>query len=77
MAALGQSPARTHPVNAADATAIDMSAADVVSADMAAVRDPEHVAWTTLPREKVPIVRRLWFLLQCALHLLARLVAGA
>lgn len=39
MAALGQSPARTHPVNAAGATAIDMSADDVVNADMAAVRD--------------------------------------
>ena len=33
--------------------------------------------WATLPREKPTNARRLWFLLQCALHLLARLVAGA
>ena len=32
--------------------------------------------WATLPREQPPLARRLWFLLQCALHLLARLVAG-
>ena len=32
--------------------------------------------WATLPREKPAIARRLWFLLQSLLHLLARLVAG-
>ena len=34
------------------------------------------IVWAVLPREKLTIARRLWFLLQCALHLLARLVAG-
>jgi len=29
-----------------------------------------------LPREKTTLPRRLWFLLRCALHLVARLVAG-
>ena len=39
--------------------------------------DSSVIAWTALPREKPAIARRLWFLLQSLLHLLARLVAGA
>ena len=39
--------------------------------------DSSTISWTALPREKPPFLCRLWFLLQCALHLLARLVAGA
>ena len=33
--------------------------------------------WTAPPREQPTVARRLWFLLQSLLHLLARLVAGA
>jgi len=35
-----------------------------------------HIVWAVLPREKMTIARRLWFLLRCALHLVARLVTG-
>jgi len=32
--------------------------------------------WAALPREKTTIARRLWYLLQCALHLVAGATAG-
>jgi len=35
-----------------------------------------HIPWTTLPREKMTLPRRLWFLLRCALHLVAGATAG-
>ena len=53
---------------------------DVTDADapdgVARIVADTHIAWIVLPREKMTIARRLWYLLQSLLHLLARLVAG-
>ena len=64
--------------DATDADAPD-GAACIVDAAMAhdsSAIAGTRVVWAALPREKMTLPRRLWFLLQCALHLLARLVAG-
>ena len=64
-----------------DATDADVpdGAARIVDAAMAhdsSAIAGTHVVWSVLPREKMTLPRRLWFLLQSLLHLLARLVAG-
>ena len=64
----------TTDADAPDGTARIIDTA--VVQDSSAITDT-HVVWAVLPREKLTIARRLWFLLRCALHLLARLVAGA
>jgi len=46
-----------------------------VAQDSSAIADT-HIAWIVLPMEKTTLPRRLWYLLQSLLHLLARLVAG-
>ena len=64
--------------DATDADAPDGAARIVdaaVAQDSSAITDTPTV-WSVLPRERVTLPRRLWFLLQSLLHLLARLVAG-
>ena len=59
--------------DAPDGTARIVDAA--VAQDSSAIA-AAHIVWAILPREQPTIARRLWYWLQCALHLLARLVAG-
>ena len=64
--------------DATDADAPDGAAyiVDAAIAQDSNITAGHHIAWVALPREKMTLPRRLWYLLQCALHLLARLVAG-
>ena len=63
-----------------DATDADVPDGVARIVDAAVAQDSSaiaaHIVWAILPREQPTVARRLWFLLQSLLHLLARLVAG-